>query len=159
LSAAADPVAKPASPPAPVEELTKRALESVVVVYQHGRDTDVQATGTGFIVSPDGLIATNWHVINDRRQIEVELHDGTTYPAVAVHASDRKLDLALIRIAAKAPLPALKLGDSGTLVQGQPVVALGNPRGLKFSVVEGIVGVELASGGRLLLPPNAGATV
>ena len=139
LSAAADPVAKPASPPAPVEELTKRALESVVVVYQHGRDTDVQATGTGFIVSPDGLIATNWHVINDRRQIEVELHDGTTYPAVAVHASDRKLDLALIRIAAKAPLPALKLGDSGTLVQGQPVVALGNPRGLKFSVVEGIV--------------------
>jgi len=128
---AADPAATP------VEELTKRSLQSVVVVYQQGRAGDV--LGTGFIVSPDGLIATNWHVINDRRQVEVELQDGTTYPAIAVEASDRRLDLALIRIAPKAPLPALKLGDSDSLVQGQPVVALGNPRGLKFSVVEGIV--------------------
>lgn len=137
--AADDSVTPPVATPTPVTELTRRSLESVVVVYQHGRDTDTQATGTGFVVSPDGLIATNAHVINFRSEIEVELRDGTTYPVTAVHASDHRLDLALIKITPKAPLPALKLGDSDSLVQGQPVVALGNPRGLKFSVVEGIV--------------------
>jgi len=137
--AADDPASSPKATGTTVEELTRRSLESIVVVYQQGRDSDVQGTGTGFIVSPEGLIATNWHVINDRRQIEVELHDGTKYPVVEVHASDRRLDLALIRIDPKAPLNPLKLGDSDSLVQGQQVVALGNPRGLKFSVVEGIV--------------------
>jgi len=98
--------------PRPSKSSPEPRLESIVVVYQQGRDSDVQGTGTGFIVSPEGLIATNWHVINDRRQIEVELHDGTKYPVVEVHASDRRLDLALIRIAPEAPLTALKLGDS-----------------------------------------------
>ncbi|MBU6302669.1 MAG: trypsin-like peptidase domain-containing protein [Verrucomicrobia bacterium] len=129
----------PAVAPTPVTELTKRSLDSVVVVCQQGRGTDIQATGTGFVVSPDGLIATNAHVINFRSEIEVELRDGTKYPVTEVHASDHRLDLALIKIKPEKPLPALKLGNSDSLVQGQPVVALGNPRGLKFSVVEGIV--------------------
>jgi regulator of sirC expression with transglutaminase-like and TPR domain len=131
--------AGPGPAPSPVEELTRRALDSVVVVYQQGRDADVGATGTGFVVAPDGLIATNWHVINDRRDLEVELRDGTVCPVTAVHASDRRLDLALIRVDAGKPLPALPLGDSDALAQGQAVIALGNPRGLKFSVVEGVI--------------------
>ncbi len=137
--AAEDSVADSSSPSPPVEELTRRTLDSVVVIYQHGRDADVRGIGTGFIVSPDGLIATNAHVINSHTGIDVELRDGTIYPATAVHASDHRLDLALIKISPKAPLTPLKLGDSDSLVQGQPVVALGNPRGFKFSVVEGIV--------------------
>ena len=122
-----------------VEELTGNALESVVVIYHEGRRADQGATGTGFIIDEDGLIATNWHVINDRRRIKVELRDGSEYQATAIHAWDRKMDLALIRIETDEPLPYLELGDSDALNQGQPVVALGNPRGLKFSVVEGVV--------------------
>lgn len=125
-----------------VEDLTRTSLESVVVIYHEGRKPGEGATGSGFVIDPDGLIATNWHVINDRRRIEVELHDGTTRPVVSVHAWDRKLDLALVQIEPdpENPLSALELGDSDKLVQGQSVIALGNPRGLKFSVVEGVVG-------------------
>lgn len=121
------------------EELTNSALESVVVIYQDGRRGEKGASGTGFIIEETGLIATNWHVINDRRRIRVELRDGTEHEVTEVHAWDRKMDLALIRIETDEMLPALKLGDSDSLVQGQPVVALGNPQGLKFSVVEGVV--------------------
>ncbi len=122
-----------------VPQLTARMMESVVVVHQQGRAAEWGATGSGFIISEEGLIATNWHVINDRRKIAVELRDGRRFEPVEVHASDRRLDLALIRIEVEEPLPALELGDSNLLEQGDAVLALGNPQGLKFSVVEGIV--------------------
>jgi len=125
-----------------IEELTQSSLQSVVVINHEGRNPGEGATGSGFIIDASGLIATNWHVINDRRRIEVELHDGTTHEVVSVHAWDRKLDLAVIRIkpSPESPLVPLALGDSDALVQGQSVIALGNPRGLKFSVAEGVVG-------------------
>ncbi|MEM1294547.1 MAG: transglutaminase family protein [Verrucomicrobiota bacterium] len=127
------------APTVSVEELIDSGLESVVVIYQDGRRGEKGASGTGFIIEDSGLIATNWHVINDRRRIRVELRDGSQHEVTEVHAWDRKMDLALIRIETERELPALSLGDSDSLVQGQPVVALGNPQGLKFSVVEGIV--------------------
>ena len=124
---------------ATVEQLTGVALESVVVIYHEGRTAGQGATGTGFIIDEEGLIATNWHVINDRRRIQVELRDGTVHQVTEVHAWDRVLDLALIRIESDEALPSLELGDSDAVVQGQHVIALGNPHGLKFSVVEGVV--------------------
>lgn len=145
LPAAADSPAatevRPANPSLPetgVETLTQTARRSVVVVTVQGRDGLQQGLGSGFVVAPDGLIATNLHVIGEARPIAVQTADGKKYDVTAVEAYDRPLDLALIRIDAKN-LPVLPLGDSNALKQGQGVIALGNPQGLKHSVVAGIV--------------------
>lgn len=131
--------ARPAEPATEsVEQLTQRARQSVVVVTQSGRDGQRVGLGAGFIVAADGLIVTNAHVIGEARPIAVELADGRKFDVTAVHASDRALDLAVVRIDA-AGLPALPLGDSDAVKQGQSVLAIGNPLGLKHSVVTGVV--------------------
>lgn len=121
-----------------VEALVQAARPSVVVVSHTGRDGKEDSVGSGFVVAPDGLIATCLHVIGEGRPITVRLANGKRYDVTEVHAWDRKLDLALVRIDAK-DLPALPLGDSEALKQGAAVVALGNPLGLEFSVVQGVV--------------------
>jgi serine protease Do len=121
-----------------VEELAESARKSLVVIMFAGRDGKQQGLGTGFVVSKDGLIATNLHVIGEARPITVQLPDGTRHDVTAVHASDRKLDLAIIKIDAKNLTP-LPVGDSDSLKVGQAIVALGHPRGLEASVVSGVV--------------------
>src|SRR5262249_7482430 len=76
--------------------------------------------------------------------------DGKKYDVTSIEAFDRPLDLALIRIAAKG-LPMLPLGDSESLKQGQGVVALGNPQGLRHSVVSGIVSGTREIDGRQMI--------
>jgi regulator of sirC expression with transglutaminase-like and TPR domain/S1-C subfamily serine protease len=122
-----------------IEKLTERLLPSLVAITHLGRDGNVRGTGTGFIISADGLIATNLHVIGDARPIQVELHDGKTYDVTEVHAWDRRADIAIIKIDAKEKLHPLSIGNSDDIKQGQPIVAFGNPRGLQFSVVNGVV--------------------
>ncbi len=124
--------------PLDAQQIAARFMKSVVVITYTGRDGGRQGLGSGFIVSPDGLIATNMHVIGEARPIHVQMADGKQYQATEVLASDAKLDLAVVRIDAKN-LPALALGDSDELEKGQNVVALGNPQGLRHSVVAGVV--------------------
>lgn len=121
--------------------LTETAKKSVVVITHYGRDGKQNGVGSGFVIARDGLIATCFHVIDEARPITVELADGRRFDATEVYASDRKLDLAVVRIAA-TNLPALKLGDSDSLKQGAPVIAIGNPVGLEHSVVQGIVSAK-----------------
>jgi regulator of sirC expression with transglutaminase-like and TPR domain len=121
-----------------VAELAEQARGSIAVMFYTGRDGKQIGLGTGFVVGADGLIATNFHVIGEGRPIRVRLADGTTHDATAVHASDRKLDLALVRIGAKGLTP-LPLGDDRKLKNGAPLVALGHPRGLEHSVVSGVL--------------------
>ncbi|MFQ5734532.1 MAG: trypsin-like peptidase domain-containing protein, partial [Planctomycetaceae bacterium] len=121
-----------------VAELTALVRKSVVVISYTGRDGRPKGVGSGFIISPDGLIATNLHVIGEARPIVVHTSDGKRHEVTSIHATESRMDLAIIKVDAKN-LPALPLGDSDTLKQGQKVVALGNPRGLKFSVVAGVV--------------------
>jgi regulator of sirC expression with transglutaminase-like and TPR domain len=128
----------PEPPALTVEQLAEKARKSVVVVTVTGRDGRQQGLGSGFIVSPDGLVATNLHVIGEARPIAIQTADGKKFEVKEVTAFDRPLDLALVRIDAK-DLPTLPLGDSDSLRQGQPVVAIGNPHGLKHSVVAGVV--------------------
>jgi regulator of sirC expression with transglutaminase-like and TPR domain len=137
---AAETVAAPTGSPDLVA-LTEMARKSVVVVTHHGRDGRQEGVGTGFVVDSDGLIATCLHVIGEARPITIELADGRRFEATEVYASDRKLDLAVVRIKANR-LPALKLGDSDALKQGAPVVAVGNPLGLGHSVVQGLVSAK-----------------
>ncbi len=121
-----------------VETLAKNARLSVVTVSHYGRDGKPNGIGAGFVVAANGLIATSLHVIGEARPITVQLADGRRFEVTEIHAWDRKLDLAVVRIAAENLL-ALPLGDSETLKQGTPVVAIGNPLGLDHSVVQGVV--------------------
>jgi len=121
-----------------VEQLAKNARQSIVVISISGRDGGEQGMGTGFVIDKTGLIATNLHVIGEARPIKIQTADGKSLQVTAIHATDRARDLAILRVAEK-DLPALPLGDVDKLEQGQPIVLLGNPHGLKHSVVAGVV--------------------
>jgi serine protease Do len=140
---------KPA-PAKTVEQIAETAKKSVVVVTVTGRDGKRHGLGTGFVVAADGLIATNLHVIGEARPISVQLADGKKHEVTSVHATDRSLDLALIKIDAKGLTP-LELGDSDKLKQGATVVALGNPRGLEHSVTAGVVSGQREIEGRRMI--------
>lgn len=97
--------------------------------------------GSGFIMSRDGYIVTNHHVISKAEEIEVIMEDGEKYEADII-GSDPKTDLALLKIESGNPLPAVKFGDSSTLDIGEPVLAIGNPFGLGHTVTSGIVSAK-----------------
>lgn len=120
-----------------VEKLTAKVKKSVVVVHVSGRTGDAGGVGTGFVVGK-GLIATNFHVVGQGRPITVETAEGKSHEVISVEAYDKKKDLALIRIK-DTSVPPLPLGDSKRIREGQSIVVLGNPRGLKHSVVTGVV--------------------
>jgi regulator of sirC expression with transglutaminase-like and TPR domain len=144
------PAPRPDKADRSVEQLAALARKSVVVVSYAGRNGQRQGVGTGFVVGTDGLIATNLHVIGEARPITVQLADGRRHEVTSVYASDRSLDLALIRIEAKG-LHALELGDSAALKDGQAVVAMGNPLGLNHSVVAGVVSGRREIDGRPMI--------
>ena len=100
-----------------------------------------QGMGTGFIISPDGYILTNNHVVNGADEIMVKLVDGREIKAV-LKGQDDKLDIALLKIDDKKSLPAVELGDSDALEVGEWVMAIGNPFGLSHTVTAGIVSAK-----------------
>ena len=93
--------------------------------------------GTGFIISADGYVMTNHHVVEGADTVKVRLSDRREFTAKVV-GSDEQSDVALLKIAATG-LPTLRLGDSNLLRPGQWVVAIGSPFGLDHSVTAGIV--------------------
>jgi S1-C subfamily serine protease len=97
-----------------------------------------QSLGTGFIVSPDGLIATNLHVVAGNSDITVTLSDHREFQVVEIWNGDVKRDLVIMRIQAKK-LPVIPLGDSDNIHPGDAVVAIGHPLGLEDTVSNGLV--------------------
>ena len=97
-------------------------------------------TGSGFFISTEGLIVTNYHVIKDASIITVSLHDGSVYEAQLV-GSDDENDIAVIKITptAGADISTLAFGDSDSLLVGQKVIAIGNPFGYDRTMVTGII--------------------
>ena len=95
------------------------------------------ALGSGFIISPDGYVLTNAHVVEGADQVTVKLSDRRDYKARVV-GTDPQSDVALLKIDAH-DLPSVALGDSSTLKPGQWVVAIGSPFGLDHSVTAGVV--------------------
>jgi len=145
--------------PKPVAELVKAAKPSVVTVIHAGRGESKEGSGTGFVVGKN-LIATCLHVVGEGRRVQVRLADGSKLDVLAVHAWDRKLDLAVLRVKGGEDLKALPLGDSSKLIQGAPVVAIGNPMGLTGSVVQGVLSArretELGKMLQLAIPVEPG---
>jgi serine protease Do len=97
--------------------------------------------GSGFIVDEDGYVLTNNHVVDGANSITVILNNGDSYPAKVI-GTDKKTDIALIKVKADHKLPAVRLGTSDDLEVGQWVVAIGNPFGLDYSVTAGIVSAK-----------------
>ncbi|MDH5197469.1 MAG: trypsin-like peptidase domain-containing protein [Gemmatimonadota bacterium] len=111
----------------------------------------VQGLGSGFVVSPDGLVITNQHVVAGAEQIVVTTRDGSDYPATLL-GEDPLTDIAVLRIEG-TDLPTVPLGTSRTLVIGEWVIAIGNPFGYLFGNAEPTVTAGVVSGvGRNLLP-------
>jgi S1-C subfamily serine protease len=94
--------------------------------------------GSGFLISSDGKILTNNHVVANERQLEVTLSDQSRYKAQLL-SRDEGNDLALLQIMPRTKLPSLHLGDSDSLQVGQKVLAIGNPFGLDGTLTTGIV--------------------
>src|SRR5580693_2443056 len=94
--------------------------------------------GSGFLISSDGKIVTNNHVVANERQLEVTLSDQSRYKAQLL-SRDEANDLALLQITPRTKLPSLHLGDSDALQVGQKVLAIGNPFGLEGTLTTGIV--------------------
>ena len=165
--------AKPVPPPslgdfsASLEALAARVKPAVVQIFSTGYATPDESggstktdsllsrqtsTGSGVILSADGYIVTNNHVVEGARKLEVKLpargNQRLTLPAKVVGV-DRETDLAVIKID-RAMLPVLRLGNSDQLKQGQLVMAFGNPLGLEGSVSMGIV----SSTGRQIKPDD-----
>jgi len=107
-----------------------------------------EALGSGFVLTSDGYIVTNNHVIDKASTIKVTLDDGTELPAKLVGA-DPKSDLAVVKIESSKPLATIAWGDSDNLRAGDPILAIGNPFGIGTTVTAGIVsarGRDLHSG-------------
>lgn len=103
-----------------------------------GQTTRTASAGSGFIITEDGYIVTNCHVVSGGGTVQVTLYDGTTYNGTVV-GSDEEYDIAVVKIDATGLQPVV-IGDSSALQVGNDVAAIGNPLGeLTFSMSEGIV--------------------
>jgi S1-C subfamily serine protease len=125
-------------------DVYRKNIESVVNITSRAVAFDFfygavpqEGQGSGFIIDKDGHVLTNYHVIENARQIEVTLHNRKKYRATVV-GTDKEHDLAIVQI--KAPgLAPMVLGDSKNLQVGQKVYAIGNPFGLSGTLTRGIV--------------------
>ena len=105
---------------------------------QNHASRTVEARGSGFIISADGFIVTNNHVVKNATAVSVTLDDGTTLKAKVI-GRDSGTDLALLKVKPSAKLSFIQLGESNDVEPGQWVIAVGNPYGLGGSVTAGIV--------------------
>jgi S1-C subfamily serine protease len=124
-----------------VVSAVERVAPSVVniEVHQRGKNQprDMAGNGSGFVITPDGFILTNSHVVHDATRISVNVSDGHEYSAQLI-GDDPETDLAVIRIDAPQ-LIHVRLADSETLRVGQLAIAIGNPLGFQASVTAGVI--------------------
>ena len=143
-------------------EINKKVKNSVVaVLIAENKEGEAEFSGSGFIISEDGYIITNTHVVEGAAAIKIVLHDGITeYNATVVGADDRS-DLAVLKVEATGLSP-VELGDSSLLEVGETVVAIGNPYGMELAgtVTNGIVSalnrkIEMSGSFMTLIQTNA----
>lgn len=97
------------------------------------------SSGTGCIISKDGVILTSSHVIDESKDIDVTTHSGKVYKATVLSVLGKNNDLVLLKIDPKESLATIRLGDSEAIKVGQKVLAIGNPFGFSDTLTQGIV--------------------
>ncbi len=127
-----------------ITEIASNVRESVVHITSTRMTQDfflrvfpVEGTGSGFVISPDGYIATNNHVVSGASEVKVIMHDGSEYQAEVI-GTDPMTDVAIIKVPASGLRPMV-LGDSDRVTPGQFVIAIGNPYRLDNTVTFGVV--------------------
>lgn len=115
-----------------------RENSPAIVAINTLRDDGSTFTATGFIITPDGLLATSRHVAENTVFINVTFQDGTISGEAVPLALAGNVDIALLKIQAQS-LPTLKIGDSSTVQPGQPITVIGNPRRLQNTITSGII--------------------
>lgn len=103
-----------------------------------GRMRPRVGAGSGFVISEEGYVVTNHHVVSNAREIRIETYDGEVLNAMVV-GTDEKTDIALLKVESGRPLPPLEFADSDDARVGDHVLVIGNPHGFGFSVSTGIV--------------------
>lgn len=121
--------------PAEIVQRSKPAIVRIEVRAPQG-----EGAGTGFVLTADGRVATNLHVIGGATEIDVILLDGTRLQVHEIAATDPGRDLAVLNVKPPRPLPTVPLGDSSSIQAGDPVVAISNPLGvLDYTVSDGLI--------------------
>lgn len=128
-----------------VKNVSYRTVSNPIMEYYYGYKGGQQqeqiGTGSGVIISEDGYIVTNNHVIKDAQNLEITLNNGKSYKAKLI-GTDEKMDIALIKIDAEEKLPYSTFADSDNVKVGEWVLAVGNPYNLNSTVTAGIVSAK-----------------
>ena len=119
-------------------ERTRAGVVSLLLAPRAGSRRGGGGSGSGFLITPDGYLLTNHHVVEGGGAITVQFDDESQLPGRVV-GGDADTDLALVHVGAPRALPHLALGDSAALRVGQVVIAIGNPLGLGHTVTTGVV--------------------
>ena len=131
-----------------VKNVTRRTVSNPMLEYFYGYGGQQQqeqvGTGSGVIISEDGYIVTNNHVIKDASEIEITLNNNKSYKAKLI-GTDSKMDIALLKIDAKDKLPYTTFANSDNVKVGEWVLAVGNPYNLTSTVTAGIVSAKARS--------------
>jgi len=130
--------ALPAAEVPDLRALAKQARPAVYLLAIQDDDGEMRGSGTGFLVSSDGLLVTNHHVIAGAKQIIAKAENGGLFPVLRVVAADPGNDLALLQLEAK-DLPCLTLAPAGSAEAGTRIAVIGSPLGLEGTLTEGIV--------------------
>jgi S1-C subfamily serine protease len=133
----ANPIAE-ATAEKTAQQIFEEQGRAIVVVLNHGPGTTLRGFGSGFLVRPNGVFVTNFHVVERAAAVSIKLTDGRQFPVTGILSLDPDTDIAILKVAAKN-LPVVTLGDSDSVKVGQQVLAIGSPMGLENTVSDGLI--------------------
>lgn len=120
---------------------TRNPIMEFFYGYQHTQPREQIGTGSGVIISEDGYIVTNNHVVRGASELDITMNDNRTFPAKLI-GTDAKMDIALLKIDTDEKLPYAVFADSDNIKVGEWVLAIGNPYNLNSTVTAGIVSAK-----------------
>jgi S1-C subfamily serine protease len=121
------------------KDISKQAAAAVVLVKTYDISNSPYATGSGFIIDSNGIIVTNYHVIDRASSASVKLIDGTNLEITKIINYDVSKDIAILKVNTNKSLPVVNLGDSDKVENGEKVFTIGSPKGNENTITEGIV--------------------
>jgi S1-C subfamily serine protease len=138
----------------PLTDLAKKVRPATLLLTVSAKDGEIIATGTGFLISGDGLLVTNKHVIERGTQISAKAENGMIYTVLGIVAKAEPDDVVVLKLQG-ANLPFLIFGDSQTAEVGQRIAVVGNPLGLEGTLSEGIIAAKRQLDGKQWLQITA----